>query len=96
MPQYAVLVTWTEEGIRTVKTAPARAEEFRRSIASAGGKVLALVHTMGVYDAVVIVDLPSDEVANTLLLRLGSDGTVRTTTLKGWSPEEFARLVERV
>ena len=96
MPQYAVLVSWTEEGVRTVKNVPQRTEQFRRAVESAGGKVLAFLHTMGTYDAVVAVELPSDEVANEVLLRFGAQGFARTTTLKGWTPGEFARLAEKI
>ncbi|HTP53661.1 MAG TPA: GYD domain-containing protein [Thermoplasmata archaeon] len=96
MPYYAVLANWTEEGVRTVKEAPARTEALRRSVEGAGGKVLAMLHTMGTYDAVVILELPSDQVANELMLRAGMEGFVRTTTLKGWSPAEFSTLVGKL
>ena len=96
MPHYAILVSWTEEGIRNVGKAPQRAEEFRRAVDAAGGKVLAFLHTMGLYDAVVSVELPSDEVANELVLKVGSRGFARTVTLKGWSTTEFAKLAERL
>ena len=96
MPLYAVLMNWTEEGIRSVKKVPQRAEQFRASVESAGGRVLSFLHTMGTYDAVAAVDLPSDEVANELLLRMGAQGFARTTTLKGWTTAEFAKLADRL
>ncbi|HYB63032.1 MAG TPA: GYD domain-containing protein [Thermoplasmata archaeon] len=96
MPQYAVLVNWTEEGVRSVKKVPQRTEQFRTAIESSGGRVLAFLHTMGTYDAVATVELPSDDVANELLLRFGSQGFCRTTTLKGWSTGDFAKLAERL
>jgi uncharacterized protein with GYD domain len=96
MPLYAVLASWTEEGIRTVKQAPKRSDALRSAVEAAGGRVLSLLHTMGVYDLVATVELPSDEVANEILLRAGMQGFVRTTTLKGWSGPEFAQLVGRL
>jgi len=96
MPSYVVLVNWTAEGIRAVKQSPARAEAFRKSVDQAGGKVLSFLHTMGTYDLVAAVELPSDEVANQLTLRAGMQGFVRTTTLKGWSTSEFAALVQKL
>jgi len=96
MPFYVVLGNWTEEGIRTVKQGPQRAEAYHKAVAAAGGKVLLDLHTMGAYDFVVAVELPSDEVANLLALRTGAQGTVRTTTLKGWSASEFAQLVQKL
>jgi len=96
MAHYAVLVTWTEEGIRTVRKVPERTERFRAAVEKAGGKVLSFLHTMGTYDAVVAVELPNDDVANELLLRMGAEGFARTTTLRGWSTAEFAKLAERL
>lgn len=96
MPLYAVLATWTEEGIRTVKQSPQRSEALRAAVDAAGGHVVAFLHTMGSYDVVAILELPSDEVANTLLLRAGLQGFVRTTTLKGWSGAEYAELVRKL
>ncbi len=93
MAHYVYLVNWTADGIRNVAQAPARAEEFRRSVESAGGTVTSFLHTMGAYDLVVAVELPSDDAANQIALRTGRLGYVRTTTLKGWTGTEFAALV---
>ena len=43
---------------------------------------------MGAYDAVAIVELPDDESATTLALSIGSQGNVRTETLRAFSIEE--------
>lgn len=96
MPSYVILVNWTAEGIRAVKQSPARADAFRKAVEKAGGKVLSFLHTMGTYDLVCALELPSDEVANELALRTGIQGFVRTTTLKGWSSAEFAELVRKL
>jgi len=92
MPSYVILVNWTAEGIRAVKQSPERGEAFRKSVEQAGGKVLSFLHTMGAYDLVVAVELPSDDVANQMALKAGMQGFVRTTTLKGWTAAEFAKL----
>ena len=96
MPHYVVLASWTAEGIRAVKQSPERGEAFRKAVEKAGGKVLAFLHTMGAYDVVAVLELPSDDVANELALRTGTQGFVRTTTLKGWLPIEFAQLVRKL
>jgi len=96
MPSYVILVNWTAEGIKAVKKSPERGESFRKAVEQAGGKVLLFLHTMGSYDLVAAVELPSDDVANTLALRSGMQGFVRTTTLKGWSAAEFAELVRKL
>ena len=96
MPLYAVLASWTEEGIRTVKQSPHRSEALQRAVEAAGGRVLSFLHTMGTFDIVATLELPSDEVANEIMLRAGMQGFVRTTTLKGWTGPEYADLIQKV
>ncbi len=96
MPHYVILGNWTEEGIRRVKEGPQREEAFRKQVEAAGGKFVLSLHTMGAYDFVTVVELPSDEIANTLALRSGQMGFVRTTTLKGWTSGEFSQLVQKL
>jgi uncharacterized protein with GYD domain len=96
MPYYVVLANWTEQGVRTVKDSPARGEAFRKAVTAEGGKVLSFLFTMGPYDIVAALELPSDEAANRLALQTARLGNVRTTTLKGWDATEFARLATTV
>ncbi len=51
---------------------------------------------MGEYDYVGIGELPNDETAVTLALAFGSQGNVRTTTLKAFTKEEFAEIVKKL
>ncbi|MFZ1023845.1 MAG: GYD domain-containing protein [Thermoplasmata archaeon] len=96
MPYYVVLANWTEQGVRSVKESPGRAEAFRKAVAKEGGKVLTFLFTMGPHDIVATLELPSDEAANRLALQTARLGNVRTTTLKGWDESEFARLAASV
>jgi uncharacterized protein with GYD domain len=49
--------------------------------------------TMGGYDAVAIAEAPDDETMATGLLRLGAEGTVRTTTLRAFPLEDFEEMI---
>ena len=51
---------------------------------------------MGEYDYVGIGELPNDETAVALALAMGSRGNVRTTTLKAFTKEEFAKIVKKL
>jgi uncharacterized protein with GYD domain len=93
MPKYVILMNLTDQGIKDVKNAPARVEQTEKAVEAAGGKILALYSTMGPYDYVAITEGPSDEVAMAQLMALGMAGNVRTTTLKAFTREEFAEIV---
>ena len=96
MPTYVVLVNWTDQGIRTVKESPRRLDATRKAIEAAGGKLLGFYLTMGKYDEVLIVEGPSDEVAATLALSAGSEGNVRTETLKAFREAEYRGIIAKI
>ena len=96
MPTYVVLNNWTDQGIRTIKESPRRLDATKKAIEAAGGKMLGFYLTMGKYDSVLIVEAPSDEVAATLALRAGSQGSIRTETLKAFSEAEYRRIIAKI
>jgi len=96
MPTYVVLANWTDQGIRTVKESPQRLDATRKAIEAAGGKLLGFYLTMGKYDEVLIVEGPSDEVAAAMALSSGSQGNVRTETLKAFPEAEYRKIIANI
>ena len=96
MPTYIVLNKWTNQGIQTVKESPKRLDATKKAIEAAGGKVLAFYLTMGRYDSVLIVEGPSDEAAATLALSAGSQGGIRTETLKAFPESEYRDIIAKI
>jgi len=88
------LMKLTEQGIKNLKEAPKRIAEAKKAIEATGGKLLDIYLTMGEYDYVAITEFPSDEIAMTYLMTLGTGGNVRTTTLKAFTLEEFQKMTE--
>jgi uncharacterized protein with GYD domain len=96
MPTYIGLYKLTDQGIKDIKNAPARVEEAIKGAQAMGGKVLGVYLVTGEYDYVTIGEFPSDEVAMTFALGLGSSGNVRTTTLKAFTKEEYAAMIKKL
>ena len=86
----------TKQGITNIKDAPKRIENASKILESMGGKVLAAYLTMGEYDKVVVVETPNDEIAMAMLAAVGSWGNVRTTTLKAFTKDEFAKILDNL
>lgn len=93
METYIVLTNYTAQGVATIKDAPARIDEGRKAIEAIGGKIVDWYLTMGRYDIIFIVQVPDSKAAATLLLALGSQGNVRTETLRAFTEEEFRGMV---
>ena len=96
MSTYILLMSLTEQGIKSIKDAPARIEQGVKAFEAMGGKVIGFYTVMGQYDYVAIGEAPSDEVVMTFLLGLGALGNVRTTTLRAFTTEELAGFVSKL
>jgi uncharacterized protein with GYD domain len=96
MPIYVTLMKLTDQGVKDIKAAPKRIESGIKYLERLGGKLLAFYVTFGEYDYIGIAEAPNDEVAMRFLLGLCSAGNVKTTTLKAYSKEEYAKVVEKV
>jgi uncharacterized protein with GYD domain len=96
MPTYISLVSWTDQGIRNVKEAPQRLDAFKKEVEDAGGKMIAFYLTMGKYDGILIVELPNDEAASILVLAGGSQGNVRTATLRAYPEDQFRNIIAKI
>jgi len=96
MPYYITLVNWTDQGIRNVKDSPKRAAAARAAVEKAGGKWLGFYYTFGQYDMVLISEGLNDEAAMSVNLAIGSQGSVRTTTLKAFPEAEAFKIIEKL
>ena len=93
MPTYILLGSYTDQGIRNIRETAQRWEANRRAIEAAGGTIQRFV-TMGQYDFVNVIEMPSDEAYASLVLTIGSQGNVRTTSLKAFSEQEAMRIIQ--
>jgi len=94
MATYISLMKFTDQGIKNIKEAPERIEMAFKGLEAVGGKIIGFYATMGEYDYIAIAEGPNDEVAMMFLMGLGVAGNTRTTTLKAFSKEEFAKIVK--
>ncbi len=92
---YIILVRFTDQGIRNIKDTTRRAEVARSEAERIGGK-FTVYWTFGKYDGIGILEAPNDEAAMEFGLRVGSLGSVRTTTLKAFTEEEIAKVVNKL
>jgi uncharacterized protein with GYD domain len=92
---YIALVKWTEQGIKTVREAPKRVDGVKKMAQRLGGSVN-VYFTMGEYDIVSIVEMPSDEAYNKFAIWLGTQGNVRTKSLKAWTSEEATKMLAEI
>lgn len=95
MPKYVSLINWTDQGIKTFKDSVNRADAASQAAEKFGGKILESYWTLGQYDVVSIAEFPDDESGEAYLLAIGSQGNVRTTTLRAFDAAEMTSIIGR-
>ncbi|RZU00719.1 GYD domain-containing protein [Rivibacter subsaxonicus] len=95
MATFVVLMNFTEQGIKSVKQSPDRAEAFTAVATKMGVTIKSILWTVGHYDLVTTVE-GSDEAVTTLLLTLGMAGNVRTETLRAYTAGEMKAIIGKL
>jgi uncharacterized protein with GYD domain len=90
-----MLIRWADQGIRNIKDTIRRAEAAKGEAEKMGCK-LTIYWTFGEYDAIAILEAPNDDAAMEFELKVGSLGNIRTTTLRAFTEEEIARVVDKL
>ena len=96
MSTYIMLFNYTDQGLRNIRKSPDRLDEARKATEELGGKMGDLYLTMGAYDLVAVSEFPDDATAATFVLRIGTLGNVRTTTIKAFPENAYRKIVEAV
>ena len=96
MPTYVTLINWTDQGIRNIKDTMKRAKDAEEAMGKLGVRFKSILWTVGPYDIVAVVEADDEESATAALLALGTQGNVRTTTMRGYNAEEIGRIVDKL
>jgi uncharacterized protein with GYD domain len=96
MPMFILSLKWTDQGIRSVKESPKRAQAARELAKKVGVDIKEVYLTSGASDLVVIVDTPNGDNVAKFALALGSQGNVRTRTARAWPESEFKKLISEL
>lgn len=93
MPTYLLLLRYTQRGLNHAKSTLAQIDTARQAFRSKGAVLKEVYLTMGQYDLFAIMEAPDDETAAQLVLELGSEGEVRTETVRAFNEDEFQRIL---
>src|ERR1700739_611895 len=96
MAIYVMLTKFTDQGIRSVKDSPKRAEAFREAAKKLGVTAKDILWTQGRYDIVAILEAPDDHSLSALVFGLGALGNVRTETLRSFSAADMQAILTKM
>ena len=89
---FIMTLNWTEQGIRTVKDAPKRAQAARDLGKKMGVDIKQLYLTSGESDLVAILETANGDNVAKFAMALGAAGNVRSRTARAWTEPEFHKL----
>jgi uncharacterized protein with GYD domain len=95
MPRFVVLIDWTEQGVAGFKDSVDRYEAAQAEFEAMGASFESTYWTLGSHDIVGVIDAPDGETLAAVLLKLGSQGNVRTTTLRAFNAEEMRGIIAK-
>jgi len=90
---YIMLINWTDQGIRDVKSSPKRLDAARKLLGDMGGTLRTVYMTMGEFDMVFIAEAPDDAVAARFAVMLGKAGNIRTRTIKAFPELAYREII---
>lgn len=96
MVSYIALVSFTDQGARTVKDTVKRADAVREMAGKFGVNLKSIHWTLGQYDLVTFGEAKDDASITAFGLALAAQGNVRTQTLRAFSREEMAEIVAKL
>jgi uncharacterized protein with GYD domain len=85
----------TDQGVKNFKDTVDRYEAAQEALGKAGVSFREIYWTVGPYDLVGILDAPDDETATAVLLTVGGQGNIRTTTLRAFNADEMKGVIAK-
>jgi uncharacterized protein with GYD domain len=96
MPTFVCSLSWTDQGIRSIKDVPQRAKAARDLAGKVGVEIKQVYLTAGDRDLLIIVDTPNGDNVAKFALALSAQGNVRTRTARAWSESEMVKLISEL
>jgi uncharacterized protein with GYD domain len=93
VPTYISLISFTHQGVTSIKESPARLEAAREAVRPFGAEIRDIYLTLGRYDLVAVVDAPDDTAAAKAMLSIASGGNVTSETLRAFREDEYRDIV---
>ena len=96
MSTFLCSLSWTDQGIRSIKDAPKRSQAARELAKKMGIEIKQVYLTTGDNDLLLILEAPNADNVAKFMLAIGSQGNVRSRINRAWPESEFAKLISEL
>lgn len=96
MPTFVSMLSWTDQGVRTVKDTPKRIQAARERAKKLGVEIKHVFLTTGEFDILVIAEAKDGDNIAKMAMAAGAEGNVRTRTVRAWTEPEIVKLISEL
>jgi uncharacterized protein with GYD domain len=96
VPTFILSLNWTEQGIRSVKETPKRAQAIRDLGKRMGVDIKSIYLTTGDSDLLAIVEATDDDNVAKFAMTLAAAGNVRTRAVRAWPEAKALKLISEL
>jgi uncharacterized protein with GYD domain len=96
MPTFVGMLSWTDQGARTVKDTPKRIQAARERAKKIGADIKHVFLTTGEFDILVIAEAKDGDDIAKMSMAAAAEGNVRTQTIRAWTEPEIAKLISQL
>jgi|ERR1700733_3826616 uncharacterized protein with GYD domain len=96
MPTFVGMLSWTDQGVRTIKDTPKRIQAARERAKKLGVEIKQVYLTTGEFDILVIAEASDGDSMAKMAMAAGAEGNVRTRTVRAWTEPEIAKLISEL
>jgi len=96
MATFIVMLTWTDQGIRSLKDTPKRVQAARDLGKKFGVELKHIYLTSGEFDILVVAEAPHYDNVAKYAMAAGMQGNVRSRTVRGWTEAEMHKLISEL
>jgi len=96
MPTFIGMLSWTDQGIRSLKDTPKRVQAAREAGKKFGVEVKQVFLTSGEFDILIISEAPHYDNVAKFAMAAGMQGNVRSRTVRAWTESEMVKLISEL
>jgi len=96
MPTFIGMLSWTDQGIRSLKDAPKRVLAAKEAGKKFGVEVKQVFLTTGEFDMLSICEAANGDDVARFVMAIGAQGNMRTRTVRAWTEAEFGKLISEL
>ena len=93
MPTFISTITFTEQGMKAIAETTKRATRIKAEAKKMNVKIKDVYWTFGLFDGLLVFEAPDDETATAMLLNVGAQGNVKTSTARAFTASERDQLM---